>query len=208
MSVTTRFGTWSSSRGINDRQKSKSKSTESAEVVRSIGRKLKNHHVKTASVIAHCENLDKNGDYMVHINDLRDVFDYLLGRDSISQRALWILYEYIQPNDSREKGLVDYRKILEVFSDSLDNSPLTTNEHWNDDSDERAPQWATRRGSVGEWLQRAACPAEVANFRRFIACLEEYERLSGMKCVHKDDGFIIPMGPDLKASVSFCMGQK
>jgi hypothetical protein len=121
---------------------------------------------------------------------------------------MWQLYEYIHPHDTAQKGQVDYRKLLEIFSDALDNSPVNDNEHWDDERDERVPGWACKRGSVGEWLNKAACPAEIANFKRLIACLEEYERISGMKCIHKQDGLVIPMGPDLKASVSFFMGQK
>lgn len=58
-------------------------------------------------------------------------------------------------------------------------------------------------GSVGEYLLKDASPVEVKNFRRLIFCLEEFERLSGIRCVETPDGFIVPFGPELRASISF-----
>ena len=61
-------------------------------------------------------------------------------------------------------------------------------------------------GSVGAWLKQSACPAEIKNFQSFVACLERFERDSGMKINLKEDGgFTVPMGPDLRASISFYM---
>lgn len=106
-----------------------------------------------------------------------------------------------------EPGLINYRKFLDLFSDSMSKSrEASTREQWDfEDDEDSTPRWATKKGSVGEWLKKAACPAEVENFRKFIACLEEFERSSGMKCVQKENGFVVPMGPDLKASISFYM---
>ena len=82
-------------------------------------------------------------------------------------------------------------------------------------------------GSVGEWLFKAACPSEIANFKRFIACLERFERESGMKIqltpggftqtlvylliylliiIYNIGNFKVPLGPDLQASIKFNMG--
>ena len=67
--------------------------------------------------------------------------------------------------------------------------------------------WATTRGSVGEWLANAACPAEIKNFKRFIACMEKFERDSGVKIDQLGGGdFVIPLGPDLKVTMAFSIG--
>ena len=61
-------------------------------------------------------------------------------------------------------------------------------------------------GSVGAFLKGSACPSEIRNFKRFVACLEAFERDSGMKLNLKDDGgFSVPMGPDLRATITFSM---
>lgn len=184
----------------------KSKS-DSADIVALISQKLRRKRVKAATIVSYCENLDRNGDYCVHKNDLLEILNHNLGDDSISQREMFHLVEFLSPEEQAEKGLISYRKFLDVFSESLSysTSEKQHTERWHDRDDDEDPKWATRRGSVGEWLKKAACPAEVSNFRKFIACLEEYERCSGMKCIHKEDGFVVPLGPDLKASVSFYM---
>lgn len=59
-------------------------------------------------------------------------------------------------------------------------------------------------GSVGEWLKKSACPAEIKNFKLFVSCLEKFERDSGMKISLKEDGgFLVPLGPDMRANISF-----
>ena len=60
-----------------------------------------------------------------------------------------------------------------------------------------------KNGSVGEWLQSVSCPAEQRNFRKFIDCMEAYESASGMRVIPNERGFIVPLGPDLRAQVNF-----
>lgn len=66
----------------------------------------------------------------------------------------------------------------------------------------------TPSGSVGEWLLKEASPVEVKNFRRLIYCLEEFERLSGIRCVETEDGFVVPFGPELRANLSFFINKQ
>lgn len=94
-----------------------------------------------------------------------------------------------------------------------DSEPAT--EHWYDEdmTDKRRPVRGgagggvtyAPSGSVGDWLMKSACPAEVKNFKKLIACLERFERESGMRLNMKSngEGFDIPLGPDLAASLSF-----
>ena len=39
--------------------------------------------------------------------------------------------------------------------------------------------------------------------KKFIHALEKYERDSGMKVEQTGDGLIVPLGPDLKVSISY-----
>ena len=59
------------------------------------------------------------------------------------------------------------------------------------------------RDSIGSWLEKSACPAEVKNFKKFIHALEKYERDSGMHIEDQPNGFTVPLGPDLKVSMTF-----
>lgn len=81
-------------------------------------------------------------------------------------------------------------------------------EHWYDpvDVDRRKHKSEYERGSIGHFLDEVACPAEVRNFQHLMYCMEKYERLTGMQCQNTRDGFIIPVGPDMKAKVTFVMG--
>jgi Fe-S-cluster containining protein len=177
------------------------------DIVDTIKGKLREKRVKVATIVAYCENVDRNGDYLIHKNDLQSILNHALGSESVTQREMQHLERLVSSGRKDEPGLVNYRKFLDLFSDSLNRSrEPSAREHWDyDDDEDSTPRWAAKKGSVGEWLTKAACPAEVDNFRKLIACLEEYERASGMKCIQKENGFVVPMGPDLKASISFYM---
>ena len=59
------------------------------------------------------------------------------------------------------------------------------------------------RGSIGDWLHKRATEKDVKNFRSFVHALERYERDSGMRIEDTKQGFMVPIGPDLKVSVEF-----
>jgi uncharacterized protein YfkK (UPF0435 family) len=159
-------------------------------------KKLADRKIKVATIISLCEDLDANNDNLIHIEDLNDVFIKVLGKNVVSRREMKIISSAL--STSSKPGVIEYKKLLDLMEES---SELT--ERWYGDDEEEQQM---EKGSVGEWLKKAACPAEVKNFQKFIACLEDYERSSGMKCVCKNDGFVLPLGPDLKVSVNFLMG--
>ena len=61
------------------------------------------------------------------------------------------------------------------------------------------------RGSIGEWLQKKAYPTEVSNFKCFIQALEKYTRDTGEKIETTEDGFLVSLGPDLKAKIQYTL---
>lgn len=166
----------------------------------SISKKLKSKNVKAATIVSRCENLDIDGDDVIHMNDLHGVLNQTLGHGTISQREMLALADTI--GEGKQRGSIEYKKLIDVLEGEPDRG-----ERWFDGEEEEPVdrRWATKRGSVGEWLKNAACPAEVQNFKTFIGCLEEFERMSGMKCVPSADGFTVPLGPDLRASINFYM---
>lgn len=59
------------------------------------------------------------------------------------------------------------------------------------------------RGSIGEWLRKRGQGAETSNFKTFVHALERYERDSGMRIEDVPNGFVVPLGPDLKVHLEF-----
>jgi hypothetical protein len=141
---------------------------------------------------------------VIHINDLKEIINNLLDkRDIMSEREMNFLLTRLSSKHIPKKSIM-YIKLFDIF-DSTQNKalPVEKIERWNDEEELETEKWAFARGSLGEWLKRAACPSEIKNFKRLIAHLEDFERSSGMNCSPTEDGFIVPLGPDLKASVRF-----
>ena len=182
--------------------KSSTKKNDTNMAVRSIAKKLAQSNIRVASVVSYCEELDRNLDGLISIEDLKTVFSTLLGKDKISDREIRHLAPLLGA-DRSNRGSIAFKGLYDVIGDPRDNEPT---ERWHDDEESEDTQWATQKGSVGEWLKRGSCPAEVKNFQRFIHCLEEFERSSGMKCIPKGDGgFTVPLGPDLRVSINFSL---
>lgn len=176
--------------------------------IRSIAKKLKAKSLKIATIVNRCELLDRNGDGIIHIGDLESVLVEYLTVDGISRREFANLGRLLAAKSA--DGSILYHKLYKLFDfddDVLEGrKPLTAAEDdiWYDPEDVTAYKDA-KAGSIGEWLNYSACPAEVRNFKRFIQCLEEFERVSGMKCISGDKGIEVPLGPDLRAKINFIM---
>ncbi len=184
----------------------KSAGEEDNAALLSIAKKLDKLKIKVATVVAQCENIDRNRDGIIHVSDLESILQSLMGRDSISMREFRHLANALGVSKSDRRGEVSYNALHMVLDPFTPKHVRQASvEKWYDPEEQEDESWPTQKGSVGEWLKKAACPAEVQNFKRFIACLEDFERSTGMKCVPKEDGFTVPLGPDLRASLSFYM---
>jgi hypothetical protein len=179
----------------------------------SVRDKLRQHKVKPETIMEKCKIFDVNGDNIVHADDLIDVLFDLLPRNVLSKRELHHLVAALT-HDSR-KGNIAYLRIDEVLEGSASRGQPRSRgrapemeERWLDDSNlVRDEQWAVQRGSVGEWLVSAGCPAERQNFRCLIDCLENFERETGMRIEQSASGFVIPLGPNLRAQLDFQMSK-
>jgi len=118
-----------------------------------------------------------------------------MGR-SVDYKALT---EVLEPHTgARESALRDSTNFPRGFDERWDETAATA---LGSTQGHRANR--NKNGSVGEWLQTVSCPAEQRNFRKFIDCMEAYEASSGMKVIPNERGFVVPLGPDLRAQVNF-----
>ena len=108
-------------------------------------------------------------------------------------------------NNINRKGNIQYLQ-LDSLLGAHHTTRTETEERWLDDEQLVADEkWACQRGSVGEWLLTAGCPAEKENFKVLISCLEQYERETGIRISPHGSGFVIPLGPELRASLGFTL---
>jgi hypothetical protein len=197
--------------GVSRRLRSQSGPFPTEPTLRGLAHRLERCKIKIVTVINRLEELDANHDGIVHISDLEDVLIDMLGSDAISKRELLHLSRCLQ-STGFEDGTINYRRlhdVLEAPTTSSIPSSLSRHpggrEHWYDPEQANGRRAVLRSGSVGEWLQNASCPAELRNFKAFIALLEDFERESGMKCTPTEKGFVVPLGPDLRASITFTL---
>ena len=180
----------------------------SGDVVTVIRRKLRDAGKKASTIVEKCHGKDKNRDGVVAFDDLDDAFQEVFGptEHRVSRRELLKL-AHIMMDGRFDGSTVSYERLIDVLEPSVKRRD-GRGERWMDDDNgnDADTKWATRPGSVGEWLKEAACPAEIKNFKTLIACLERFERDSGMKVsMQEGGGFIVPLGPDLRAGINFFM---
>jgi len=185
-----------------------SSSEISDRILLNICSKLQRNNLKVATLVMKCESVDHNGDGFIHYKDIRELMNNVLPfKDWITEREMVHICTAIKATAEtsvKNNGGVAYIRLFDVLDESkYETTSKVRYERWMDDDDLEVEKWATQKGSLGEWLKRAACPAEIKNFKKLISRLEDYERASGMNCSRTKEGFIIPMGPDLKASIQF-----
>jgi hypothetical protein len=172
----------------------------SSEIVAGIRRKLKKEEIKVATIISRCERIDRNNDAVIHIEDLEDVFHGVCGPTTFSRRELNQLFNFLAYD--KKRGSVQYRRLEDVLGEK--EQAKEQEEHWFDEDEEGGrARFPLAAGTLGDFMTNIACPSEVRNFKRLIAALERYERDSGMRVKTTEDGFQIPLGPELRATMKF-----
>ena len=169
----------------------------------SIKRKIRASGIKVDTIINQCEEIDRNNDGLIHPDDLLDILRNLLTLHSLSRREKRYLRLYL--SDKKHSVSLDYKRLATLLENENNHLGQKFREKWLDDdiafrSNENT-KWAIQPNSVGEWLQTAAFPIEQTNYARFMNCLEKFERESGMRIVSHPDGMLVPLGPNLRASV-------
>lgn len=191
--------------------------------INSIKEKLQNNSIKIETIIEECVKLDIKEDNTIHPDDLIDIIKSLLPSNTITRREFHYL---ILSLDGIKGHNINYNKLYELFPSKRKNNKenLSSNNNNNNeedgnynnqqeiwyDGDENGKYYHDdfadfdgRKGSIGEWLYRCACPAEIENYKTLIACLERFERESGLRISAQPNGFDIPLGPDLRAKIKF-----
>ena len=155
--------------------------------------------VNSFAIVEKCEKIDKTKDRMIHIDDLEDIIQGLLGSNRLTMREIMFLLSSITHN--KRKGLVIYDHMHNFFeTEPPCHEP--NREKWRNDIENED---VLPKGSIGEFLQHAACPIEIKNFKKFIAMIEKYEKSTGVSVDATKDGFVVPLGPDLRVSIEFFM---
>jgi hypothetical protein len=172
-------------------------------------RKLKRRKIKYQRIIQRCQSLDNNEDQVIHVSDLEDVLVDYLGIDNVSRREIDRLSRILRPRKgSFADGSINYMDLEQMFSKAEENMDegmfqapdYRENADWFD-SDNFGGHF--KKGSVGDLFENNSCPAEKSNFRSLILCLEEYERMTGMKAKMTEDGLTVAIGPELRANINF-----
>lgn len=202
----------SEERKIDPTESSTALTMDPREAFISIRKKISLSGAKLATIVGKCELLDRNSDGVLHVDDLEDVIQETLKEQKLTTREM----NHLLGSLSRDKrrGNVEYNKLFDVLeSTKLESSKKNLEEKWYDRGENGSEQIHAVHssadlkspGTVGDFLQRAACPSEIKNFKRFISCLEKFERDSGMKIKQTEEGFIVPLGPDLRVGITFFM---
>ena len=172
----------------------------SEEYIHSIFDKLRQHQIKIETVLSNCEALDSNRDGIIHADDFIDVISDLLPRKTISRREYHYLIEALGKSPGSHHN-IRYMKLENLYDTHRRHESQEVREQWHEDAYDE--EFNGPKGSIGDFLNKAACPAEVQNYKTLLACLERFERETGLRISTSEEGFRIPLGPDLKASITF-----
>ena len=191
-----------------------------SDIVASLKRRLLRRKVHVETVIQLCTKMDKKRAGILHMDDIKSIFLELLADDCPSRREMQALEGLLKVDAN---GDVNYLILEDLLHDEYRPKSIKWSEDEKGD-DEEEEEYARGRsrpgqskdvkttkeesmklpsGSIGEWLQRAACPIEVQNYQKFINVLEEFEKDTGVQISTNKDGMVVPLGPNLRASVNF-----
>lgn len=168
------------------------------DIIEKLKRKLEAARIKIETVVQLCVEADKNKDKVIHMDDLKAIFKYLLGDECPSRRDLHALESLLKVGS---RGEIDYTRLEELLA--IDSESRRKQDVQWDDDKTSAKNIKLEAGSLGEWLQRASCPLEIQNYKRLIHALEAFEKESGVRIASTREGLVVPLGPDLRASINF-----
>jgi hypothetical protein len=179
------------------------------ESLNSIKKKFDENHLKIETIIEECSHLDAKNHQTVHPDDLIDILQSLLPTNTITRREFHYLILSLNETIGTTSGQsIPYLKLYEIFPNPKKgkgrDEEAEEAEQWFDETRvEEFADYDEQHGSIGEWLHRKACPAEIENYKTLISCLEIFERESGLRISAQPNGFDIPLGPDLRAKLKF-----
>ena len=151
-----------------------------------VHRVLMNCGVKIETIIDKCERIDRNNDGIIHFNDFLKVLDKLCGVHAFNKQQMRYLTSFMLYDE--HLMTVEYNKLYDLFSIHHENQN-SNNRNRNNFNNNRSEVWTSdhnpqysnqhqhqhqnrsRRigkplrnesvGSLGEFMEDCACPAEV-----------------------------------------------
>ncbi len=159
---------------------------------------------------------------IIHLDDFEKSIFKVVGHDTLSRRDVHFINQRCIIDFKRKS--IDYMKIQEIlgskkddiFSDSnVGEIDESAKENWHGINEEETEflksveqfnsqiKGSANSGSIGEFLNHASSPLEQANFLKLLQCLEVFQEETGLKLKASKDGFVVPLGQHLKASIQF-----
>jgi hypothetical protein len=120
---------------------------DNSEAAAPIRRKLRDSRIKIATVVHRCEQKDRNGDGIIHLDDLEDILnDIVPPENRITRRELLRFATSLM--GEKNNGSIKYEKLSDVIEPPRKRDSRE-NEKWVDnDDDEGDTRWATQPGIV------------------------------------------------------------
>lgn len=108
---------------------------------------------------------------------------------------------------SKMRNSIEYKKMTDLLSATRERTTPQENWNgWNDGGSEfTGKSMKAKKGTIGDFLEHASCPAEQRNYKRLISLLNTYEKESGMKIDLTKNGFVIPLGPNMEATMQISL---
>lgn len=125
-----------------------SSSSNNIDVVSAIRRKLRDAKVKVASVVHLCELKDRNGDGFIHIDDLEDIFNDVVGSEHRITRRELLKFATFITDENQSHGRITYEKIADVLEPAREREARVDEQWKEDDADEGDTAWATQPGTA------------------------------------------------------------
>jgi hypothetical protein len=118
---------------------------DNSEAAAPIRRKLRGSRIKVATIVHRCEQKDRNGDGIIHLDDLEDILnDIVPPENRITRREL---LRFATSLMGENNGSIRYEKMSDIIEPPRKRDSRE-NEKWVDiDDDEGDTKWATQPGT-------------------------------------------------------------
>lgn len=118
-----------------------------SEAAAPIRRKLRDSRIKIATIVHRCEQRDKNGDGIIHLDDLEDILNDIVPPENRITRRELIRFATSLTGE-KNNGSIKYEKLSDVIEPPRKRN-TEESEKWVDiDDDEGDIRWATQPGSA------------------------------------------------------------
>jgi hypothetical protein len=127
-------------------RQSSGSSSDIVDIIDIIRRKLRDSRTKIATVIQKCDEKDRNNDGLIHVDDLEDIFNEVMGTEyRITRREL---KKFVNTFMFEKNNKVEYAKISDILEPEKRNEKeVRIEEKWLDNVvEEEDIRWATQPG--------------------------------------------------------------